>query len=98
VVTFHSIEDKIVKYFFKNLSEAKTVSRYLPKENIKINILKLINKKPIISSIDENKKNPSSRSAKLRSAIKQSNNANFETDILEKFNYLIEIENYPVKL
>ena len=31
VVTFHSLEDKIVKYFFKNLSENKSVSRYEPK-------------------------------------------------------------------
>ena len=28
VVTFHSLEDKIVKYFFKSLSENKSVSRY----------------------------------------------------------------------
>ena len=31
VVTFHSLEDKIVKYFFKDLSENKSVSRYEPK-------------------------------------------------------------------
>ena len=30
VVTFHSLEDKIVKIFFKNYSEDKRVSRYLP--------------------------------------------------------------------
>ncbi len=31
VVTFHSLEDKIVKYFFKSLSENKSISRYVPK-------------------------------------------------------------------
>jgi 16S rRNA (cytosine1402-N4)-methyltransferase len=30
VVTFHSLEDKIVKYFFKSLSENKSISRYEP--------------------------------------------------------------------
>jgi 16S rRNA (cytosine1402-N4)-methyltransferase len=30
VVTFHSLEDKIVKYFFKSLSENKSISRYSP--------------------------------------------------------------------
>jgi len=30
VVTFHSLEDKIVKYFFKSLSENKSISRYQP--------------------------------------------------------------------
>ena len=30
VVTFHSLEDKIVKYFFKSLSENKSISRYMP--------------------------------------------------------------------
>jgi len=29
VVTFHSLEDKIVKFFFKSLSEKKSISRYM---------------------------------------------------------------------
>ena len=32
IVSFHSIEDKIVKYFFKSLSEEKSISRYVPKK------------------------------------------------------------------
>ena len=90
VVTFHSLEDKIVKYFFKSLSENKSVSRYMPKGDEQVNLLKLINKKPIIPSEKEIKENPPSRSAKLR--------YDFETDILDKFNYLIEIENYSKKI
>ena len=98
VVSFHSLEDKIVKYFFKSLSEAKSVSRYMPKTKEKINLFKLINKKIIIPSTKEIKENSSSRSAKLRSVIKQENISIDETDILEKFKNLIEIENYSNKL
>jgi 16S rRNA (cytosine1402-N4)-methyltransferase len=98
VVSFHSLEDKIVKYFFKSLSETKSVSRYMPKTKEKINLFKLINKKPIIPSSQEIIENPPSRSAKLRSAVKQEDSVNFDTDILEKFKNLIEIENYSNKL
>ena len=73
VVTFHSLEDKIVKYFFKSLSENKSVSRYMPKGDEQVNLLKLINKKPIIASEKEIKENPPSRSAKLRYVIKKEN-------------------------
>ena len=98
VVTFHSLEDKIVKYFFKSLSENKSVSRYMPKEEEEINIFKLINKKPIVPSEKEINDNPSSRSAKLRYVIKKEDFYNFKTDILEKFSYLIDIENYSKNL
>jgi len=98
VVSFHSLEDKIVKYFFKNLSETKSVSRYMPTTKEKVNLLKLVNKKPITATIKEVEENPSSRSAKLRSAIKKEEFYDFETDILDKFKYLIDIEKYSQKL
>jgi len=98
IVSFHSIEDKIVKYFFKSLSEAKSVSRYMPKISSKKNLLNLVIKKPILPSTKEIKENPPSRSAKLRYAIKKQNFYEFETDILDKFKYLIDIENYSKKL
>ncbi len=98
VVTFHSLEDKIVKYFFKSLSENKSVSRYIPKKEETVNLFKSIIKKPITPSINEIKENPPSRSAKLRYIIKKEEFYNFETDILDKFKYLIEIENLSNKL
>ena len=98
VVTFHSLEDKIVKYFFKSLSENKSVSRYMPEVKEEVNIFKLINKKPIIASEKEIKENLPSRSAKLRCAIKLRNSNEVETDILDKFKYLLDIENYSKKL
>ena len=98
VVTFHSLEDKIVKYFFKSLSENKSISRYVPKLNQPTTIFKLVNKKPIIPSKKEIEENFPSRSAKLRYAIKKEDFYNFETDIFKKFEHLIEIENFSKKL
>ena len=98
VVSFHSLEDKIIKYFFRSLSETKSISRYMPKIKEKINLFKLIKKKPIIPTTKEIKENPPSRSGKLRFIIKKKNILNFKNDILDKFNYLIEIENYSEKL
>ena len=65
VITFHSLEDRIVKNVFKKLTEEDEVSKKLP--TIKTNqIAKLITKKPIIPSEEELEKNRRSRSAKLR--------------------------------
>ena len=94
VVTFHSIEDKIVKYFFRNLSEHKSISRYHPKKNQDEIKFKMIKKKPITPSIDELNENYQSRSAKLRYIIKKENFYKINSDIFDKFRHLIEIENF----
>ena len=98
VVTFHSLEDKIVKYFFKSLSENKSVSRYVPKLDEPDILFRMEKKKPILPSSEELIENLPSRSAKLRYIIKKDNSCNFETDILKKFEYLIDIENFGKKL
>ncbi len=97
VVTFHSLEDKIVKYFFKNYSEDKNVSRYLPNQSVSKKIFKLLNKKPILPSATEVKRNPPSRSAKLRYAIKINEKQNFD-EFRDKFKYLLDVENLSMKL
>jgi 16S rRNA (cytosine1402-N4)-methyltransferase len=68
VVTFHSLEDKIVKYFFKSLSEKKSISRYAPITEQPETLLKLNEKKAITPSDEEISENLPSRSAKLRYA------------------------------
>ena len=98
VVTFNSLEDKIVKYFFKSLSENKSVSRYMPKEDKEKILFKLLKRKPIIPTEKEIIINPPSRSAKLRYVIKKDNFFEFKTDILKKFDFLIQIENLGNKL
>ena len=98
VVTFHSLEDKIVKYFFKSLSEKKSVSRYVPKIDQAETLFKILEKKPKTPSVKELQENLSSRSAKLRYVIKKDDFYDFETDIFDKFRKLIEIENLGNKL
>jgi 16S rRNA (cytosine1402-N4)-methyltransferase len=93
VVTFHSLEDKIVKYFFKSLSENKSVSRYEPKVDQKELFFSMPHKKAITPTDQEISENQPSRSAKLRYVIKNKETYEIETDILDKFSNLIEIEN-----
>ena len=97
IVTFHSIEDKIVKFFLKNYSENTKVSRYLPLKDEKKSLFKLINKKPILPSKKELKLNPASRSAKLRYGIKINHNYDF-SEFINKFNYLLETESLYKKI
>ena len=94
VVTFHSLEDKIVKYFLKSLSENKSISRYVPVTQQAETLFILNQKKAIVPTDKEVNENLPSRSAKLRYGIKKSNFYDFETDILDQFKNLIEIENF----
>ena len=69
IITFHSLEDRLVKNFFKRGSFDE------PEEHPFINTesvseLRVITKKPVIASEQEMKQNPRSRSAKLRVAEK----------------------------
>ena len=73
VVDFHSLEDRIVKNFFNKLSgKTSNVSRYLPQiENNQHAVLTQVSK-AIAPSAEECAANPRARSAKLRSALKNS--------------------------
>ena len=97
IVTFHSIEDKIVKFLLKNYSENKNSSRYLPPSKEKKILFRLLDKKPIIPNEKEISNNPASRSAKLRYGIKLNNNSNF-SELKKKFNHLLEVENLTNKV
>ena len=67
VITFHSLEDRIVKKIFKKYSEVDEVFKGMPEipEAYQPKI-KLINKKPILPSEKELSENSRSKSAKLR--------------------------------
>ncbi len=72
IVSFHSLEDRIVKNFFNQKSgKGASVNRYapVPTETEKP-MLKIVTRKPILPSNEENAMNPRARSAKLRIAQK----------------------------
>lgn len=68
VITFHSLEDRIVKNFFKGQNEAKRDEVYGTQNESPFH---LITKKPIIAGEEEVKLNSRARSAKLRIAEKK---------------------------
>ena len=68
VVSFHSIEDRIVKKFFLKCLKTNSSSRYLPELPNKQPSLEILTKKPILPSTKEINLNKRSRSAKLRIA------------------------------
>ena len=66
IITFHSLEDRIVKRIFKEFSTVKNLETGGCEEKT----LELVTKKPIYPTDEEIKENPPSRSAKLRIAKK----------------------------
>lgn len=68
IITFHSLEDRLVKIFFKNgdFEDVEDDNPFV--QHTKVQQWKLITKKPITASSEELKKNTRSRSAKLRVA------------------------------
>ncbi len=67
VITFHSLEDRIVKKEFKKYSEVNELVKGLPEIPDEYKpLIKLVNKKPITPSDKELRENSRSKSAKLR--------------------------------
>ena len=98
VISFHSIEDRIVKYFFTNFSKNKSKpSRYLPEEKVLETALfdEYKNKvfRPSKKEIDLNIR---SRSAKLRCAIRSNNRFEYPKEILKKFKKYLDLESINV--
>jgi 16S rRNA (cytosine1402-N4)-methyltransferase len=69
VITFHSLEDRLVKNFFRKGSfEEQQDDNPFEQTEKNVSPFRLVNKKPILAGAEELKRNPRSRSAKLRIA------------------------------
>jgi|TARA_B110001452_G_C15215880_1_gene421650 16S rRNA (cytosine1402-N4)-methyltransferase len=94
IVSFHSIEDKIVKFFFNNFSSNRSISsRYFPEnKNLDDSLFDSYKNKVFTPSNIEIIKNSRSRSAKLRYATRSQNKFNYPNDLVNKFKKYLEIE------
>ena len=70
VISFHSLEDRIVKHFFKEESETFT-PKNMPILREDTSKMEVITRKPVYPLQDEYERNPRSKSAKLRAARKK---------------------------
>lgn len=69
IITFHSLEDRLVKNFFRQGTFEEAPENPFVQNEYKSE-LKVITKKPVLPTEEEMKRNPRSRSAKLRVAEK----------------------------
>ena len=98
IISFHSIEDKIVKYYFTNYSSNKSnPSRYMPiQSNQKNSFFEKYKNNFLTPNTKELIKNPASRSAKLRYAVRTEQEFNHPKEFKEKFKRYTDIENVTI--
>ena len=94
IVSFHSIEDKIVKYFFSSYCKNRSrASRYIPDiDRQNLTLFEKYEKKVIRPSNSEILKNNRSRSAKLRFAIRSKDKFFLPIELFKKFEKYLNIE------
>ena len=94
VISFHSLEDRIIKYFFSKFSQNQSKpSRYFP-ENKDTNepLFDEYRNKIIRPSKKEIEQNKRSRSAKLRFATRSNNKFEYPKDLIKKFQKYLDLE------
>ncbi len=94
IISFHSIEDKIVKYFFSNFSSARSrPSRYLPEDkDLIISLFDKYKNEILKPSSKEIIKNSPSRSAKLRYAIRSADKFVYPYSLVKRFKRYLDLE------
>nr|WP_300922475.1 16S rRNA (cytosine(1402)-N(4))-methyltransferase RsmH [uncultured Dubosiella sp.] len=73
VITFHSLEDRIVKNAFRSVAVAKKVDKRIPQLGVEKLEYHLLTRKPVTASDEELKNNPRAHSAKLRGIERNEN-------------------------
>ena len=98
VVSFHSLEDRIIKYFFSNFSKNKSrPSRYLPEnETSETTLFDEYKNRVFRPSKYEISNNNRARSAKLRFAIRNRNKFRYPKDLIKKFKKYLDLESINV--
>ena len=94
IISFHSLEDKIVKFFFSRYSKNKSrPSRYFPdNQSSDLSLFDEYKNKVFRPSQKEVKNNNRSRSAKLRFATRSENKFEYPKDLIGKFRKLLDLE------
>ena len=93
-VSFHSIEDRIIKYFFTKFSKNKSrPSRYLPEDKTyETALFNEYRNKVLRPTNKEISRNNRSRSAKLRFAIRSKDEFEYPNDLIKKFKKYLDLE------
>lgn len=94
VISFHSLEDRIIKYFFSKFSQNQSKpSRYLPENKVTNEpLFDEYRNKIVRPSKKEIEKNKRSRSAKLRFATRSNNKFEYPKDLIKKFQKYLDLE------
>jgi len=98
IISFHSLEDKIIKYFFTNFSKNQSrSSRYFPENKVaKLILFDEYKNRVFRASKKEIEHNNRSRSAKLRFATRSIDEFEFPKDIYKKFRKFLDLESIDV--
>ena len=98
IISFHSLEDKIIKYFFTNFSKNQSrSSRYFPEDKVtKLILFDDYKNRVFRASKKEIEQNNRARSAKLRFATRSTNKFEYPKAVVKKFKKILDLESIDV--
>jgi 16S rRNA (cytosine1402-N4)-methyltransferase len=91
VISFHSLEDRMVKTFMTARASAPAGSRHAPERKSAAPSMRLITRRPVIADAEEIARNPRARSAKLRAAERTAALAHPPTDLAPRLPALADV-------